>query len=208
MAAKQRKTGGKLLLVALAIALVAIAVGYLAFQAPGANPIKQALNPKSPLEKAGAVFEQQYGSDFATFNDPDYGFSLKYPIGYKVDMGFGDDARVIVYAVSIEGAPETFTVGVDNATIEQKDFDEIVQLYEPQYVESAVQTTINSANAYILSVVGPDEYTSSNSTMHQAFVSCKREDGSTYTAILTASVPDELVANVPIMDYMISTFKC
>jgi hypothetical protein len=208
MAAKPRKTNSWPLVAVLAIAAIAIAVGYLAFQAPGTNPVKQVLNPKSPLEKAGAVFEQQYGKDFATYSDPDYGFSLKYPLGYKIDKGFTDDARVIVYAVSAEGAPETFTVGVDNASVGQNEFDGIVQLYDPQYVESATQTTINSANAYILSVVGPDEYTNSNSTMHQAFVSCKRDDGLTYTAILTAMVPRELGANVPLMDYMISSFRC
>lgn len=206
MVLKHKASGWK---ISAAILVVAIIIWYFAYGTPAANPVKQALGVKTPLEKTGEAFEKQYGKNFITFTDPDYGFSVKHPVGYNVVAGIGDDARVIISATSVEGFTEAITVGVTNETFGSKEFNELVALYEPEYVKAAKETSIGGRQAFYLSVEGPDEFTGENSFMHQATVTgCRAPGGSEYAAIVTAIVPEPIAAELAVADYMIASFKC
>ncbi len=206
-AQKERKTRANWPL-AIGIFLVIAALAYVVAATPFGIPARQALGMRTPLEVTGREFAKEYANNFITYTDPDYGFSFDYPIGYEVAQGTGGDAKVFITASAPEGDTESFIANVAPGQFTDADFNELKDAYDPQYVTLAKQTQINGRRAFLLYVNGPDELTGANFLMRQAGIACTAPDGSGYTAIFTAMVPETLGAETATADYMISTLKC
>ncbi len=144
-------------------------------------------------------FEKKFSSSqFLTYRDSQYNFSLKYPIGYAIVFQPDLFIQVRVIALQYASAAEVYDVSVFEAQDTARAFTDAKNALEGKLLEEK-QLTINGRKAFLLnSLVENPAEGDEKLFARQAFYDC-----GAYTAVFTGVVPLSLSDDLGLADYMI-----
>ncbi|MFH0971526.1 MAG: hypothetical protein V1835_03075 [Candidatus Micrarchaeota archaeon] len=210
MAAKKNANPGFnlfLILVVIALFIVSLYFIYSSRNQPEVKPVvifgKSQTQQKADLM---AALKAKYDSKTIEYYDQDYGFKVRYPIGYDaVKEPFpGFTVRFVTYYPPF--SVEIYDVRVVNDT----ELSENVIYSEMKKVDVAVsKETINGRMAYLSNTqdINP---ANENQTIYlkQAFYDCKTTAGKPYWISFTAALTEELSPDLELAEYMIRTLEC
>ncbi len=188
------------------IALVVVGgVIWLALQGVGVEELKErsglipAATPPSVVN-----FEKKIGGvQFLAYTDAQYGFSLKYPVGYAIVFQPDLFVQVRVIALQYASSAEVYDVSVFEAQDAERAFIDAKNALEGKLLEEK-QLTINGRKAFLLNSLVENPVDGDEKLFaRQAFYDC-----GTYTALFTGIIPLGLSDDLGLADYMIYEFKC
>jgi hypothetical protein len=197
------KKAFNILLLVLLLALLVAAVAV--FVSPEA---RKAVLGKGALEQRAGDFEKQYGSMLLTYSDADYGYSVRYPKGYQLieDAYSYTDSTAVVFSARIADYVEVIEVRA-MPSFAQEDFDAIAASYNASEIKLKKTDFLNGRNVFLLNTE-VDADLGKYYGRQAFFTGCKAPDGSEYALALTAAIPEPLVDDVALADYMIASLKC
>ena len=187
---------------ALTIIVIALAVLLVAF-ALVPQDVKDKLIPPGPsaYQKGVQNFGAANVNDFLSFTDPDYKFTVSYPIGYMADFINGTDERFHVAAQVPDSSAMVFSVSVTNESA-QDAFDPSMQGL-PFTVQSKGTMKINGKDALFVDGILNEDVMTERMYAKQVVLSCKD-----YTLVATGAIPSFLTEERITFDYMFTTLEC
>jgi hypothetical protein len=103
---------------------------------------------------------------------------------------------------------EVIDVYADNGTIEPDDFTSLQASFASYgNVTLAQSESIGGSPAYLLAGTAVLDYTNQTVYVRQALINCNAARGPFWVSI-TATIPDSLIGDVSLADYMIDTMEC
>lgn len=192
--------------VALVLVLV-LAFAYLAYLTY-AKPSKVAaalpIPTVSAQEQHDALvsgFHDKYYAKTMAYVDPDYGFKMRYPIGYAADVDPVPGVRLRFSAFYPPLSSEILDVRVLNAS----DLDaQSVRDSAAQANATALELEQNGRPLFLVNLQQPDPSDGNQSvTVREAFYACPDK-----WLVFTAALSEPLAPDAELADYMISTMEC
>jgi hypothetical protein len=216
--ARRRVEASPLPFLLFTLVFVLIAVGAFWLLGEGRSQLEAMLSGKpaseAKLEKQVQLFASEAESQFIWYNDSDYGFALKYPLGYQVANAELEGARVRIMA----HYPYTSSEVIDTMVSQEKRAgdllnESIAQVTDPQAFGANVSKqgetkSIQGKIAYYAFGSFVNELTDETIFFRQYAFDCQKPDGSPYSALLVAAIPDKFTPDLEMVDYMAGEFKC
>lgn len=145
-------------------------------------------------------FAAEHGDKMLSYRDDEYGFTIRYPVGYAAMFAPDAGIRLRFMALGPGTNSEVIDVAVVNGTPEEAFTDLDDQLFEK---ETREELTVN--NRRLLLIKGE---TSDPVFEEPAFARLAVFDCGNYTAAINAFVPRLLLKDLELVDYMIYSFEC
>ncbi|MBI5229185.1 hypothetical protein HY991_03675 [Candidatus Micrarchaeota archaeon] len=193
----------------LFLLLAALALGAVWFTYFGGR--EQVFGPESEriIGEKLVSFEKKYQENLITYYDSEYGFSVRYPIGYMVFAYpiFGVHVR---FQADFRGfSSEVIDVRVINSTDQAKNaFRENLKEFAGKELLEQKETTVNGRNAFILKAKKALEEGEDVFYFTEAFYECVLPNKEGYSLSLVAAIPEGLLADQQLIDYMVYSLKC
>jgi hypothetical protein len=207
MAAARRTSIAPLVVVLLVVGLVAwlLLGGGVQQLAPPAPP---AGVPFQVPERITA-YALQYGGNFITYSDPDYRFTIDYPIGYNAQVNSPTGGRVSFTATTYEYS-EAVNVVINPGGFTDADFAQMDAEFPEATVVRKEKTQIGGREAFLAELeFQPFEDSRERVYIRQAAITgCTDAAGKPFTALISGAVPQALWADLDTIDYMIYSFRC
>ncbi len=164
------------------------------------SPIKTIFYTDS-LKKAAESYNFSMGSNFISYRDYNYGFELKYPIGYSATLAPEPNVYLRFLAADPSGLAEDIDVNV----LLTKDAKSIFETNTKDVPKSKViikqEKQINGNKAYL--VYYNDNIEGLPIISHYTTISCKN-----YTLEIIGIIPEDLADDSSLVNYMIHSVKC
>ncbi|MBI2445936.1 hypothetical protein HYV43_06110 [Candidatus Micrarchaeota archaeon] len=146
-------------------------------------------------------YSDEYESHSLAFTDAVRGYSIRYPVGYPLEVEDGKTA--LFFAPGPSGLSETFVFQVVNGTYTLEELKDIAfdELAVPPDSET-VQTVDGRRILRLQYRIAPDEF---GETLHmvQGLVPC-----GDYSLYFVASIPESLKDDISLADYSLYSAKC
>ncbi len=222
-----KKTGRTILVIVVLLALAIAAYYAGVFSAFGFTPVQQSGGGSiAGLTQLTSLFEQrdafldaaaanardygvQHAADFVFFKHPTLGYVVNYPVGYAAETDPDDATSFRASAISpISSSGETFDVRISSNDFTQTDFDDVKAGFGSELVSSHAGV-LNGKHIFVYTLKTPSDFANETAFVRTAFYpECQQPDGTRYTAMLLAAVPEKLSTDLDLADYFIYSFKC
>ncbi len=151
-------------------------------------------------------FARDNAKNFINYSDPEYFFTIFYPIGYRAELDPDAVTRVRFSVTNPLGLVEMISVYVSPLPYGTAEFErdavDIPSADVPRQLMKKEATTINDRDAYLFylneSLPGVE-----NVFVTVAYINCGE-----YTAVVHASIPESASADRVVAEYMIRSFRC
>ncbi len=198
-------------LLAIVFAAAAGVYSLLPKGAPISLPVPSAA-PNAPITGAATrAFEKNYEDYMLSYNDPDYGYEINYPIGYDVQTSPDVGIALRVSARITEDYSELFDVFITKEASSLEIFDSNKEnLKADGFVDFEKQDaqiggrTVRLLYGRMKNPGLPGEFL----LARMAVYDCQTPDGTPYVAAVSAIIPPIVAQETDLADYMISSFKC
>lgn len=191
-----------LLLVAVAIILAAYYVKDNGFTMP-----KEVKVDEEPARVA--FFAERNAQNFISYTDADYGFSVKYPVGFAAELDPVTGGRLSFKAFLSRELFEVLRVDVFNQSMSKNDLDDL-QAEQSKEMQFVSRKTLNAKGKSFefMEFKARNPYSETPITILQGvFQSCDGKSGA-YSAIASAAIPDSLPQDKDMGLYFIFNFAC
>ncbi|MFH0835457.1 MAG: hypothetical protein V1881_03875 [Candidatus Micrarchaeota archaeon] len=187
------------------IALVAAGAWYYGFG--GAAQLDKYAAESDEMKQSAFVtaFSDENAGRFVTFTDPDYGFAVKYPIGFAADYNITDGPRLSARAVMDDNLFEIIEANVQDVPLPH-----FGQTMASQGItlSNMRNTTISGKEAVLFDASGTEPVSGEAYYGKWAFLDCATPAGKRYTLGVTAAVSASLTSDLRMIDYVIYSVKC
>ncbi|MCX6768130.1 MAG: hypothetical protein NTY90_05405 [Candidatus Micrarchaeota archaeon] len=190
----------------IGIALL-VALAWLLFFGGSQQVSTQISLLAGPVSPGLASFGEQFGKDFIYYNDSNYSFAIKYPIGYEAERLPDPQVLVRFKAFNPYGISEVIDVAVSETLYSSADFENDLasfpvtrEDYRADVIEKQV-VNVNGREAFFATI---NQSLGGEPVMTKtAVINC-----GTYSAYVTATIPQSASADRIVADYMIRSFRC
>jgi len=183
------------------------AVAWVFFFGGAQQVARQVQVLAAPASAELVSFEEKHGKNFIYYNDSNYSFAIKYPIGYKA-VQFPDPQVLVRFsAFNPFGVSEVIDVSVSESIYSSEDFEKDLAAFpvvKEDFFANVVEKQVGEVNgreAFFAtinqSLGGEPVFT------RTAVVNC-----GTYSAYITATIPQSASADRIVAEYMVRSFKC
>ncbi|MFH0973497.1 MAG: hypothetical protein V1817_01770 [Candidatus Micrarchaeota archaeon] len=151
----------------------------------------------------------QHASDFVFFKHPTLGYTVRYPVGYAAELDPDEATSFRASAVSpLSSSGETLDVRISSRDFTQTDFNEVKNSFGSDLVSSHAGV-INGKRIFVYTLKIPSDLENETAFVRTAFYpECQQSNGTRYTAMLMAAVPEKLSEDLDLADYFIYSFEC
>ncbi|MBI5225571.1 hypothetical protein HY989_06910 [Candidatus Micrarchaeota archaeon] len=152
------------------------------------------------------ALETKYADKTILYEDPVFGYKLRYPIGYDAVVAPYPDIHQRFAAYYPPFSMELIDIRLlKSSEITEKDIQESAKELKTTYLKE----TINGNTVYLFSSREQSIIDENDSIfVKQAFFSCKDIAGKPYWLSFTGGVSEALAPDLDLVEYMIRTLKC
>ena len=190
-----------------------IVLGAAYFGGVFGKPIAFLPSSESEFLNSAKTQADDYGAvnvaEFISFTHPTWGFRVNYPVGYIA--GSDPEPEVSFRALANSGfsSAEVLEVRVAERGFTEKDFENTISAFAAGELVSKSSGTVDGKKAFFYEVGQKRDETGETLFVKNAvYPDCKALDGTLYTAVVTAVVPDVLSTDFALADYVLLSFKC
>ncbi|MFH1056778.1 MAG: hypothetical protein V1717_03220 [Candidatus Micrarchaeota archaeon] len=184
----------------LVLALAILLGALLLFQ----NAIVQAgspfVYPSADLQAQARSFSNQNSETLLDYKSQDWGFSIRYPVGYEVSSDESFTLKIRSYVEHF--APEVFTLRIEQDFSSEKDLQNAVSALKTQGSEDGFSTAFSGKKFYFLKDTSEEGFVSS------FLYSCTAPNATAYTAVLTTFVPASFPEDKATVNFIAHSFDC
>lgn len=192
----------------LAVVLVALVVVWYTYFG-GEEQIKKIISLPEESKKADVTeFEKKHTEDLITYLDQLYGFNVKYPIGYEAEYMPDFDVYLRFSAHSLWQASEIIDIRVSNSTSAKQGFEEGLKEFNESEVLEKKIIKANGRTAYVIKAKKQFEEDMEYLYLTEAFFECESPEKEAYALALIAVIPEGLLPDQELVDYMVYSLKC
>jgi len=172
-----------------------------------------AQQPQAELQKQALVFQTQHSQDFVRYkHSSEKNFSIDYPAGYMVLEEESSNVTVRFAAFGQDGTAEVINVLASPQTLSESevrsDFENLKNnpaVKSPSLVQSR---SVENGKLVLIGTFSLDAGGSVMNFVHATFPQCTDQNGSPYSATVTAAVPKALESDLNMVNYVIHSFEC
>ncbi len=203
----------KLLALAIAIAAIAVAAYYAGLFGGVSGPLAGFFTQQNAFVEASQARARVYGEAHATemlsYTHPNWGYTVKYPVGYYAEAEPDFDTSFRATANSPVSTAELIEVRVAERVFTEKDFEDAASAFGEGELVSRYSGSSNGKKIFVFQSKSASPETQEKISLRTAVYSeCVAPDGTRYTAVLLALVPDVLGEDLDLADYAIYSFTC
>ena len=165
---------------------------------------------RSPLPPAVADFELRTNTTtYLTYFDPEYKFSVKYPVGYVASSSTTGPERLTLQVTGPSGVPEFIRVIATNESFDDSQFKRMVSNIPKQSsgttfnVTKTWTATIDGKRAYFVSLTQQSELIPGIYAELFAVVDC-----GAYRVAIESITPPDLAPDQQLAEYMTYSLRC
>ena len=163
----------------------------------------------SPQENSiAASFASSNSQNFLSFKDEEYGFKVKYPIGFYAEKDSLTGARVSFKSLLSEDLFEILRVDLFNRTLSKQDVDSLADEEKRQMVFVSRKSIQENGRAFELLEFQAKNPQANGSIFVYQGVFPKCSGKLDYSAIATASLTERLPQDKALALYFIYNFEC